>query len=150
MKQFIFALIAISTCFAQASTKELVAQTRCDSYNIDSRYTGYNRYLFSQSPDDSKVKVEITLTNGSNTEDLAYSEIRTPVIASLKKVGTQVIHLPTGTICAEFKKPLIGKRYFMDSGKCVFTTKDQQESHVDADGFETEPTCTRTFFLNVK
>lgn len=148
MKSVIAALVLFSTV-SQAS--ELVGRSQCDQLSVDPMFQSHNDYVFSSQPGDDRVKVEITLTNQEQPfTELAYSSFRTSVISSLKRVGTQVVHIPTGTVCAELKKPLIGKRYFMDNGNCKFSSVDRKFDVLDADGFETKKVCVRDYFLTVK
>lgn len=146
-KMMILALMLASTVsFAQDS--ELVLESDCGVAKLDR--TQMVTYKTGARAEDTRVKAVLTLSE-AGMDETYYSEVVTKIIPSLEKNATEIIHVPTGTVCAQFKKPgLIGRKMWVSTKNCFYTSKEIRVVVPDEDDFGTIGKCTRQYFLNVR
>lgn len=131
-----------------ALDKELVLQTSCGGGDLNHNQ-GFT-YMNGYRAEDTRVKAVLVLAESSFGES-TYSEIKTNIIASLERQGMTIVHTPTGTICAEFRKAgIIGRKMWVKNSACFFTLIEEGSSTPDEDDFETTGSCVRSYFLNIR
>lgn len=148
MKLITVLFLSFFAISAFADSKELILQDDCGNANVG--YNTRHKAMTSVREDDSRIKLLITLEDGS-LDSLSYSEVKTGVIPTLTKIGNQVVHTPTGVVCAEYKgSKSSADRELLLKSKCDITSEDVKSKVLDQDNFETVEVCQRSYYLNVE
>ncbi|RYZ92709.1 MAG: hypothetical protein EOP06_03460 [Proteobacteria bacterium] len=150
MRFLILILVSVISAPALSDTSEVIIRTNCDTYNTN----GFIRYITSENAEDSRVKIDIRLSENVD-EGLSNSyTVKSPILSQLERRGEVVVHKRSGAVCAKLSKPLIGKRSYHSMSNCAIVIKDVEivTNHLDADGFEQilSKSCVRSFLLNTK
>ena len=148
MKKFMIIALILTSTLSFAQESELVLESNCGMAKLDHRQIV--TYKSGARAEDTRVKAVLTLSE-SGIDETYYSEVVTNIIPSLEKSATEIIHVPTGTVCAQFKKPgLIGRKMWIATKNCFYTSNEVRVVLPDADDFGTIGKCTRQYFLNVR
>jgi len=127
---------------------EYVGSGECEKATVTNETD--NGFIQSSNVADDRVKVLIALKE-TFLDEVIFSNFKTPVVASLKRVGSSMLHTPTGLVCSRFKKPgIIGGPIWVDEHHCRFFSKDRVEKVPDQDGFDHKEVCIRDYFMYVK
>lgn len=148
MKKMMILALMLASAVSFGQDSELVLESDCIEAKLDRTQTV--TYKTGARAEDTRVKAVLPLVEG-DMDSSYYSDVVTNIIPSLEKSATEIIHVPTGTVCAKFRKPgLIGRKMWVSTKDCFYTSKEVRIVLPDADDFETIGKCTRQYFLNIR
>lgn len=149
MKLLIYMVSFLAAISAEANpVRELVGQEDCGAIEVNDRFTSYD-YLTNA---EGMIKLDLSLEDTFSSENGGKTaEFRTDVIKSLTVQGLEIVHQPTGTTCAKWKKGgFIGPKSWVPTLNCKVITEVVKVPRLDTDGFKRGEICTRTYSLEVK